>query len=403
MKLDPHLLLRRIPELKIELDSSNCIQIFANGIVVKCGAHGLALLDLFYRPTTMAQAAEQLTSGGAQDWIEVTGEIVKLYQAGVLQGEDADPTLLSTTGYDSAPMQVAMLNDRVRTQRYLDAIREVVQPGDVVLDIGTGTGVLSIAAAKAGARQVYAIEASGISSTARAMFAANGVADRVTVIEGWSTQVSLPERADVLVSEVIGDEPFGEQILEITNDALRRLLKPGARLVPGRMRVFGLPVTIPDAFLVKYGLSSSVLPLWRDWYDIDFSVFIESSQRVEHYFTLRPQQARTWQTLGDPVLLADVDLAQIAHLVIDTTVSAAMSQAGLLNGVLIYFEIDLSPSVTLSTHPALADDQNHWYSFIWTLPQPLSVTVGDRLDFTYQYNLPGIKYRVAVGQSPMSG
>jgi predicted RNA methylase len=70
--------------------------------------------------------------------------------------------------------------------------------------------MLAIAAACASSH-VYAIEASGIGKLAKAIFKANGLADRITLIEGWSTQVNLPEKADVLISEIIGNEPLGEQ------------------------------------------------------------------------------------------------------------------------------------------------------------------------------------------------
>ena len=105
-------------------------------------------------------------------------------------------------------MHIAMLNDRRRTASFLAAIRRVVRPGDVVVDVGTGTGVLAIAAAQAGAARVYAVEATGIGKLAEANFRANGLQDRITLVPGWSMQVTLPERADVLVSEVIGKTPL---------------------------------------------------------------------------------------------------------------------------------------------------------------------------------------------------
>ena len=72
------------------------------------------------------------------------------------------------------------------------------------------------------------------------------MADRITLIKGYSTKINLPERADVLVSEIIGDEPLEEEVLKVTMDARNRFLKPSARLLPCALQVFGLPVTIPE-------------------------------------------------------------------------------------------------------------------------------------------------------------
>ena len=89
-----------------------------------------------------------------------------------------------------------MLHDDRRTGDYLAALAEAVRPGDVVLDIGTGSGVLAVAAARAGARRVYAVEASDIAEVAERVFAANGVTDTVTLVPGWSREIELPEPAD---------------------------------------------------------------------------------------------------------------------------------------------------------------------------------------------------------------
>jgi hypothetical protein len=87
-------------------------------------------------------------------------------------------------------------------------------------------------------------------------------------IRGLSTRIWLPERADVLISEVIGNEPLAERVIGITQDALRRLLKPGARLIPSGIRIFTLPVTIPGAELAKLHSREGTLQKWRSWYDI---------------------------------------------------------------------------------------------------------------------------------------
>jgi Ribosomal protein L11 methyltransferase (PrmA) len=140
-----------------------------------------------------------------------------------------------------------MLHDHRRTGDYLAALTAAVRPGDVVLDIGTGSGVLSVAAARAGARRVYAVEATDIASVAERVFEVYGVQDRVSLLSGWSRQIELPEKADLLVAEIIGNEPFEEEILETTLDARQRLLKPGARLIPHALTLLARPVQPPSS------------------------------------------------------------------------------------------------------------------------------------------------------------
>src|SRR5262249_8226207 len=161
-----------------------------------------------------------------------------------------------------------------RTGDYLGALAEAVRPGDVVLDIGTGSGVLAIAAARAGARHVYAVEASDIAEGAERVFNANGVQDRVTLLRGWSRQSELPEPADLLVAELIGNEPFEEEILETTLDARRRLLKPDARLIPSTLDLLARPLLLPGDEARQRAIGRAAVERWRGLYDMEFQTLL---------------------------------------------------------------------------------------------------------------------------------
>src|SRR2546426_7231890 len=101
-----------------------------------------------------------------------------------------------------------MIHDRVRTNAYAEALRTSVNPDSVVLDIGTGSGILALLACKFGARRVYAIEPGEAIQLARELAAANGVAQRIEFIRNVSTRVTLPESADVIVPDLRGVLPL---------------------------------------------------------------------------------------------------------------------------------------------------------------------------------------------------
>jgi len=122
-----------------------------------------------------------------------------------------------------------MLRDKVRNEAYRKAIMAIVKPGDVVIDVGAGSGILSIFAAQAGARKVYAVERTGIARLAQMMIEANGVGDRVEIIQSDLEDIDLPEKANVIVSEWMGGLGVDENMLPPVVMARDRFLVPGGR------------------------------------------------------------------------------------------------------------------------------------------------------------------------------
>ncbi len=138
-----------------------------------------------------------------------------------------------------------MIADTVRTGAYARALRGLIGPSSVVLDIGCGTGVFSLLACQYGARRVYAIEPNDAIVIAQAHAQANGYADRIQFIQDLSTKVSLPERVDVLVSDIRGILPFHKSHLPSIVDARKRFLRPGRRQIPLLDKLWAAPVDAP--------------------------------------------------------------------------------------------------------------------------------------------------------------
>jgi hypothetical protein len=384
--LNSDTVLQVAPSLKIELGPRTIIHI--GGRELSAPANVLAILEAFSHPVTYSSAVKNLSArvSGAQAWIELVSNIRGLHLEGVLVDESgAAPQ--PPIGYSAPQIHITMLNDKARTAAFLAAIAAVVRPGDVVVDIGTGTGVLAIAAAKAGARHVYAVEASEIGRTAKEMFAANGFADRITLLPGWSTQIELPEKANVLVSEMIGNDPVEEAVLEIFADARKRFLATDARIIPSRVRAFGAPLEINEETLARFSFTADHTRKWSDAYGLNFDSLLDAPANKSLLIAMPPQEIRAWPQLSDPVLLADVDLSGMRQPIINEATEFSIAQDGLMGGFLLYFELDVGPGQEISTAPQKVDETNHWAVRIRLFGTPRQVRIGEKFKVTYSYRV----------------
>jgi len=390
MALKKDTLLWRVPNLTLELRQ--------NRLKVKHGTKNyfvsqycLAILDVFAIPKTFEQGVADLAGRikGNSAWLEATSHIMDLYKLGILEsGSGMVSELGSEAGrFDSAEVHIRMLNDTRRTQAFMEALAETVQPGDVVLDIGTGTGVLAMMAARSGARMIYAVEREpNMASLAEQLFEKNRLHDRIRIIRGKSAEIELPEKADVLVAEIVGNDPLAEGILPATNDALQRLLKPEARLIPGRLKIYALPLTVPKSFLEQYLFKEAQVNKWMELYGISFSHLTEVSRKQSFHALVNTYKARAWKRLSDPVLVADIHLNQEQSHFINSDTYFEVRQSGFVSGVLVFFELILSPSVAFSIHPDQAEPSNSWSSRLCIPGTPVFLKKGKLAQLCYSYS-----------------
>jgi len=127
-----------------------------------------------------------------------------------------------------------MIGDVGRFDAYARAISKAVRPDDVVAEIGCGPGVFSFLACRAGARKVYAIDSADIVHFAAELAAANGLSEKITLIQSDSRKVQLPERVNVIVSDIRGNLPLFDDAISSIEDARERFLAPGGVLIPQR-------------------------------------------------------------------------------------------------------------------------------------------------------------------------
>ncbi len=261
-----------------------------------------------------------------------------------------------------------MLADPVRMQAYAQAIARAVRPGDRVLDLGCGLGILGFMALRAGASKVYAVEKTDSIELARAIAERNGLSDRVEFFHGSSKDFQLAEPVDVLVSETLGSFGVEENTLDFTLDARQRLLKPGGRMVPQGLRAWLAPVCSAQA--------CERLGFWsRPVQGLDFS-----PARDELLGRMSTASIASSDLLASPQVFAEVDLRRHEQVAVGRKLLFPIERPGTLHGVAGWFDLMLDEETSLSTSPEAP--ATHWRQAVFPLRRAPSVVAGDYFELT---------------------
>lgn len=175
------------------------------------------------------------------------------------------------TGYSYNAIHESMLKDRVRTDGYRDFIYENkdIFQDKVVLDVGCGTGILSMFCARAGARLVVAVDNSEIIEKAEQIVRANGLQDKVKCVRGKIEDVRLPvDKVDIIVSEWMGYCLLFESMLDSVVFARDKYLIPGGLMVPSHIDVLMAPLADSE-------LKGSYIDFWKGVYGFDMTAMLE--------------------------------------------------------------------------------------------------------------------------------
>lgn len=383
--------LYRVPDLTIKIDTSNLMRLHHGGRVLKLGPEAMSVLDVLHTPCSISELIRRVDPRlvGRRTTEQTIATVRMLHEAGVLITEpEPGFSRTPTPSYDSSFVHLTILNDTARKGAFVRAVRELVGPGDVVLDLGTGSGVLAVAAAQAGAEHVYAVEPAAMVHTAELVAGGNGVADRITFIRGWSSQLELPRKANVLTTDIVGNEALDMVIWETVQDARERLLTPDARLLPCALRGMTSLVTLPSEVQACHRLDQSQLDRWRAAYGIDFTPLHTVSSPHPIGFYERPDVARQWPVLSAPHQLYLLDL-HAPPASIDEKVTVTADRDGMANGVVVFFDAQLSPSVSFSSAPWQGGPASHWFTAVWSLPELLPVRAGASVDLRFRYHGEG--------------
>ena len=255
------------------------------------------------------------------------------------------------------------LADPVRVGAFDAALRAMVRPGDVVLDLASGTGILGLLALRAGAARLYAIESEPIAGLARRIARDNGLADRITILQTLSTRATLPEPVDLIVTDLAGRFGFEAGLIEVLADARQRFLKPGGRTIPSAVTLSVAPVEARD-------VRAQV-----DFWQAPIAGFSFAAAHAIARGTGYPRHLTPADLLAEPAVLATIDLAANAD-VISGRGAFIVQRAARLDGIGGWFAAALAPGVELTNAPGAAQRINRRNVF-FPLRDSVAVLPGD--------------------------
>ncbi|WP_303977171.1 tetratricopeptide repeat protein [Dongia mobilis] len=274
---------------------------------------------------------------------------------------------------------IPMINDDERNIAYSEALARAIRPGDTVFEIGTGSGIIAMMAARAGAGRVVTCEVLPVmADAAREIVVRNGYGDRITVINKKSTQLrlgeDLPERADIFVSELINVGMLAPNMLSIIRHARENLVKPEGRIIPEAATIYGALLQCDHLARINpvgsiAGFDMSGMDQFRSPGYAQIDLAADPHQKLSDRFVALSFDFRTD--------MKEVDSHRL-------TVTVTVTEAGLCHGVAFWFDLHLFDGIVFhSDSPART---NHWKQAMHFFATPIPVQPGDELTLVAGYD-----------------
>ena len=270
-----------------------------------------------------------------------------------------------------------MMADAARNDAYDQALRRVA-PGRRVLDIGTGSGLLSMMAARAGASEVATCEAvPQIAEAARRVIAANGLSDRIALHARHSDQLEvgreLAARAEVLVTETFSSGVLSESVLVTLEHARRHLLTPDAAVIPRRAEAHGYLVA-------GEAIEAHLFAPRHAGFDLSpFDLFAPSKVGL-HLDRLRHE------VLSDDFEIFAFDLTQTSFTAERRALTVTATRPGRCVGVAQWLRLDLDAETTYENRPTAEAGANGWMHVLYRFAAPVELKAGDEVRLLASHN-----------------
>ncbi len=260
-----------------------------------------------------------------------------------------------------------MIEDRVRMEAYRDALASVVTPESVVLDIGTGTGVLALYACHLGARKVYGVEPNSLIEIGRTAAQENGWEERTEFIQDVSTRINLDEPADIIVADLRGTLPQAELHISSIIDARDRLMAEGGVLIQQRDHLWAAAVEAEELY------HSITAPWSQNCLGLTMKRGKQMSLNQIHHGS----DEKACRCLMQPVKWATIDYTTVSNPDCRGKMTVQVESKGVCHGLLLWFDAELINGFGFSNAP---DKPELVYSrYFFPYPSPVAVEPGDTI------------------------
>ncbi|MBK9333043.1 MAG: 50S ribosomal protein L11 methyltransferase [Ignavibacteria bacterium] len=249
--------------------------------------------------------------------------------------------------------QEKMIGDKVRMDAYHKGITKGVKKGDVVIDLGTGTGILSFFAAKSSPKKIYAIDHSEIINSAKKIALHNNISN-IEFVNINSREFKIDEKADVIIHEQIGAFLFDENMTENITDLRDRLLKKDGKIIPGKFEVCLVPVRLKEYYRVPFISEQEI-------YGIKFNCFDELKNNADPGYGIlyvRPEAVQTFLSEPETILKFDLETMNVQDIPLNFNFKKIITESGVCDGICFYFKIIFDKDLILDTNPLTT--VTHW-------------------------------------------
>ncbi len=318
------------------------------------------------KPLAMAHLARLLQAEGQA---ERAMDLCLRARAAAPGSEELAALVSSILSADVPSWHFRIVRDDIRNRAYDEALRRAIRPGDRVFEIGAGSGLLAMMAARAGAGRVVTCEANPtIARMARDVVAANGLADRVSVVAAHSTAVdaagALGGPVDVLVSEIISNDGLGEGVIPAVEDAWKRLLSPTARVIPMRLHI---RVALAEDRRLRRGMGVVS--------GFDLSPF---DVAAPHAYQVGGDAPRL-VLRSEPATLFSIDFQRDRFYPSAEAAVPLVGTGGRVNGIAQWIALDMDEEGRYDVRPGQRTD-SCWAVMFYPIETPLTVDAGRTVD-----------------------